>query len=40
MYRNLCRIIRVNILNKKMVIEIMLVLVNKFLVNVYIFMLM
>lgn len=28
----------VNILNKKMVIEIMLVLVNKFLVNVYIFM--
>lgn len=29
---------RVNILNKKMVIEIMLVLVNKFLVNVYIFM--
>lgn len=29
---------RVNILNKKMVIEIMLVLVNKFLVNVDIFM--
>lgn len=29
---------RVNILNKKMVKEIMLVLVNKFLVNVYIFM--